>query len=159
MNDYLLQFTAGNLLVSSSIALAAWLAQTRLRRPVLAHLLWIMALVKLLTPPLFTLPMVPLPGEPAAAAPGTPTPTGFSPADLGPAAAASFEPDAVAATAWLDVGDAAIWLWVIGSAIVLLVSGLRIARFDRLLRQSSATAEPALEHQLLALARRFDLSR
>src|SRR5258708_19289018 len=47
-----------NLLLASVLALAAFFLQRGLRRPALAHAVWILVLVKLVTPPLVTLPVI-----------------------------------------------------------------------------------------------------
>lgn len=46
---------ASNIAFAAFIALAAWLVQRR--QPAFAHMLWVLALVKLLTPPLVTFPL------------------------------------------------------------------------------------------------------
>jgi len=51
-----------NLLLASLLALAACFVQRWLRRPALAHVLWILVLVKLITPPLLNLPLAGSPG-------------------------------------------------------------------------------------------------
>jgi bla regulator protein blaR1 len=56
---------ASNLLLASLLALGAWFMQRGLRRHAIAHVLWLLALVKLVTPPLVS---VPLPGSPGVLA-------------------------------------------------------------------------------------------
>jgi bla regulator protein BlaR1 len=46
-----------NVLLASLLALAAWLMQRWLRRPAIAHILWVLVLVKLVTPPLVSVPL------------------------------------------------------------------------------------------------------
>lgn len=62
MTDLLLQFGLSNLLLSLLIAAAAWAVHVSGRWPSVAHLLWLVVLVKLLTPPVVALPGVALPG-------------------------------------------------------------------------------------------------
>lgn len=52
-----LSWIVSNVLLASLLALAAWLVQRWLRRPAIAHVLWILVLVKLVTPPLVTVPL------------------------------------------------------------------------------------------------------
>src|SRR4051794_32499749 len=47
-----LSWIVSNVLLASLLALAAWIVQRWLRRPAIAHLLWVLVLVKLVTPPL-----------------------------------------------------------------------------------------------------------
>lgn len=51
-----------NLLLALPLALAAWVAQRRLRLPAAAHILWAIVLVKLMTPPFVSVPVGQLSG-------------------------------------------------------------------------------------------------
>jgi beta-lactamase regulating signal transducer with metallopeptidase domain len=62
-----LSFILANVILASLIALAAWFVQQRLARPGVARVLWILALIKLLTPPLASIPLVELPHTMACA--------------------------------------------------------------------------------------------
>ena len=66
----LLSWVVSNVTLALVLALAAWVVQRWLRRPAVAHVLWVLVLVKLVTPPLVTVPLGPPPG-PAACALGT----------------------------------------------------------------------------------------
>ena len=46
-----LSWVASNVLLAAGLALAAWAVQRRLNRPAVAHVLWVLVLVKLVTPP------------------------------------------------------------------------------------------------------------
>lgn len=46
-----------NIVLASLLALAAWFVQRRLKRPAVARVLWLFALVKLVTPPLVSVPI------------------------------------------------------------------------------------------------------
>ena len=62
MTELLFRVGVGNLCVSLVLALVAWAVQARGKRPAVAHLLWLVVLAKLVTPPLWTVPIVPVPG-------------------------------------------------------------------------------------------------
>lgn len=148
MSDAALLWVASNLAVSTALAVAAWLVQKRARFTTVAHLLWIMALVKLVTPPLFRVPVLAAPADDAG---GALTAPAVVPVDveLVPAAhAGGWTMDA-----WTVTGCA----WLLGSACVLAWSLWRVARFDKLLRRSSVAAPAALESQLQSLCDRLDL--
>ena len=49
---------ASNVLLASLLAVAAWCLQRWLRRPAIAHILWVLVLVKLMTPPLVSVPLL-----------------------------------------------------------------------------------------------------
>src|SRR5438105_1225267 len=46
-----------NVLLAFVLAVAAWILQRWLRRPAIAHILWVLVLVKLVTPPLVSVPL------------------------------------------------------------------------------------------------------
>lgn len=56
-----------NVVLATLLALAAWLVQRWLRLPAVARILWVLVLVKLVTPPLVSVPLVELPGTMACA--------------------------------------------------------------------------------------------
>ena len=58
MADFLLQATLSNLLVSTILAVVAWVVQRRVHSPSLVNLLWAIVVIKMVTPPLFSLPVV-----------------------------------------------------------------------------------------------------
>jgi beta-lactamase regulating signal transducer with metallopeptidase domain len=63
----LLNCVVSNVLLALVLALSASFVQRRLRRPVLAHILWVLVLVKLVTPPLVGVPVGKAPGSLACA--------------------------------------------------------------------------------------------
>src|SRR5947208_12189399 len=52
-----LSWIVSNVLLAALLALAACFMQRRLRRPAVAHVLWVLVLVKLVTPPLLSVPL------------------------------------------------------------------------------------------------------
>ena len=68
MADFLFQATLSNLLVSFLLAMIACFIQRRYQAATLANVLWIMVLIKMVTPPLYAIPLLevePL-GQPTA---------------------------------------------------------------------------------------------
>ncbi|HEX4792671.1 MAG TPA: M56 family metallopeptidase [Humisphaera sp.] len=57
----LLQIGLANAVIATPAALAAWLLGRLIRRPALAHALWVLVLIKLLTPPIIQIPFAILP--------------------------------------------------------------------------------------------------
>lgn len=148
MSDAALIWVASNLAVSTALAVTAWLIQRRARFTTVAHLLWITALVKLVTPPLFGVPVLAAPADNAGAARSAPAVVDPG-LDLVPAAQASV---------WtVDAWTFLTCAWLLGSACVLAWSLWRVARFDKLLRSSSLAAPASLESQLQSLCDRLDL--
>jgi bla regulator protein blaR1 len=62
-----LSCVVSNVLLALLLALAAWIAQRWLRRHAIAHILWVLVLVKLVTPPLVSVPLSESPGITACA--------------------------------------------------------------------------------------------
>jgi beta-lactamase regulating signal transducer with metallopeptidase domain len=52
-----------NVVIASSLALAAWFVQKRLRRHAFARVLWLLVLIKLITPSLLSVPVSTSPGK------------------------------------------------------------------------------------------------
>ena len=128
------ELALSNALLSALLAVFAWIAHRDGRYPAMAHLLWVVVLLKMLTPPLLHLP---LPAIPAAV-----LRTDAGPAGAGFALGAT--PTAAALTP-LEVSLAALLLaWLVGSLVVLATSVRRIRRFGRLLGQSTIPASPQL---------------
>ena len=67
MSNAALLWVASNLAVSTALVGGGVVAQKRARFTTVAHLLWIMALVKLVTPPLFAVPVLAAPARRTAA--------------------------------------------------------------------------------------------
>ncbi|MDH3283683.1 MAG: M56 family metallopeptidase [Acidobacteriota bacterium] len=170
MTDLLLQGAASNVLLALALAALAWGVQANGRRPALAHLLWLLVLVKLVTPPLFTVPLVALPGlspapaetlalpatSAALAAPGLGDGIAGKLLDV-PAWASS---PLTAVTGWWAASgkQQLLLLWFLGSACVLVVSLARVARFQSLLERASEPAPPDVQRLASDLARRLGLN-
>ena len=60
MIDFILQMTVSNLLVALVLVILALVLQRRYRANALANVVWVLILLKLLTPPLVSLPLVEL---------------------------------------------------------------------------------------------------
>ena len=118
-----LSIILSNIILASLIALAAWFVQQRLARPAVARVLWILALVKLVTPPLASIPLIELPRTMACA--------------LGACGCEQHVGGADFIRNTLPLGLFAVWC--VGAAVTLLAAGRRWIQFRRLL----AHAQPA----------------
>jgi WD40 repeat protein/beta-lactamase regulating signal transducer with metallopeptidase domain len=183
MSAALPEAVLGNLFVAAVLALAATAAGRWGRRPAVTHVLWLLVLVKLVTPPVFRVPVRLLPAESESAAISIPVvdPTPAPPAMLpvehrskaAPTPAAQtalptiIEPirqaadgaesrrsqGAAVAVPWETV---AVFAWLTGSLAWLGLAYVRTRRFARFLRFSHpAPAEFARE--VAAVARRMGL--
>ena len=61
MTDSLLQMGLSNACFSLAVAIVAGVVGATTKRPHLAHLLWLLVFVKLVTPPIVTIPVVTIP--------------------------------------------------------------------------------------------------
>lgn len=169
----LLETLLGNAVLVVPIALLVWVASRVLRRPAITHALWVLVLVKLVTPaitrlPLFELtPAAPPPlhrsdGEPGALA-GTmvfvPSSEagGAAEADV-PAGAREATSQPRRATGTPGWGRLLLALWVAGSLLILGGTTCRVLRFRRVLRLASRDSR-ALQRAAERLAARFGLAR
>ena len=130
MTDLLVQLAVSGLLTSAALAIVAYAVHRYGRYPVLAHLLWVLVLAKLVTPPLLAIPFVRLPSSGSLAT----ELLGQSPAATAVVSQASA--DSIASA----VVNGLILVWVVGSVVVLAISLVRIWSFDRSLRRSSVAA-------------------
>ena len=138
MTSYLLQFVVSNLLLALPIALAAWWVQAKRNIPPLAHLLWLLVLVKLVTPPFLSLPVASLPPvdpQLLVMAGAIPKPSATGP----------------------DWQLLAIGMWLSVSALIAVWSLIRIVRFNRLLEVTSSVAGDDLLRVAQESARRLGL--
>jgi beta-lactamase regulating signal transducer with metallopeptidase domain len=138
-----LQLAASNLVFSVALAVVAHVVDRTGRYPSVAHLLWVLVLVKVLTPPLVMLPLLP----------------GSSVAGLD-----TSQPDvaglAIERDAWTGLAEGLPLLlvaWLVGSALVLIVSIVRVRRFDALLHRTSRDAPPAVADLAAGVASRLGL--
>lgn len=154
MTDLLLQFAASNLLVSIPLAMVAYAVHRTGRFPVIAHLLWIIVLAKLVTPPLVTIRVGPVPGLEAAAMETPAEVTDVIAAPAGALDAGSETAGPGALRVWLaeDGRLVLLLLWLVGSMWVFAWSVLRIHRFHRLLRTASRPAGLELQRAARQLA-------
>jgi beta-lactamase regulating signal transducer with metallopeptidase domain len=125
---------ASNIFLASVVAMAAWFAQRHLRMMAAARILWLLALVKLLTPPLVSLPLGSL-----ACALGT--------CNCGHALTQSFVRDTLP---WVLLAA-----WLAGAVLMFWIACRRWIRFRRLLAHATAAPE---EWQRLAVRHCSELS-
>ena len=148
MADFLIQATLSNLVVATILALVAWIVQHRVRSASLANLLWALVLIKMITPPLFSLPVVEVPTVSSVSRqtvdvstelpPGRTVDTAFvAEVSLSGATAPPTNdafPQTTASGLWRHIPRLAIYPWIVVSAILLVISAVRILRFHWLLK-------------------------
>jgi len=171
----------GNAAAATALALAAAVVcfTLRGRRPAIAHALWLLVLLKLLTPPLWTLPLwtlpvsgwfhseAPAPVDPSHPAAAVTMSFAEVPDDVIdeegsvtdkplPAPAPSARHDADSIRTWLTRAIAITWL--VGSAACLALVFLRSCRFARVLRHATP-APPVLTRRAAELSSRMGIGR
>jgi len=161
----LLETLAGNLLVAAALAGLAALAARARARPALVHGLWLLVLVKLVTPGVWRVPL----GIGAGSAPRAPASVAMlagaaaSPLPLGDALPSPLrqEPDFARRRVTdlvLPMFPVLPVLWALGAGLFWGVALLRAWGFARVLR-FAGRAPPELLGEVRAIARRLDLPR
>src|SRR4051794_27674252 len=134
--EMLLHVGLSNAVAALALALLALLAGRLCRRPAVVHGLWLLVLLKLLTPPLFWIEVPSWPAPPRASTDADPlavvplqmalaAPDAARPPEAAPAAGAARVPER-AAWPWLTW---LLGLWVAGSACWFGLALCRLARF------------------------------
>jgi beta-lactamase regulating signal transducer with metallopeptidase domain len=170
--DALLFLAVSNAVMATLLAGIAAVVSWMCRRPVVRHALWLLVLLKLVTPPLIPLHIawpqdsdaVPAPAEPSSTAgPLSALSAAAEPVPLSPplehAPAPDVEAPSLSMPSVADLGvPAVVTVWLSGSLLWWSIAGLRLARFHRLLSQARA-APPAVQKQGARLARLLGLRR
>jgi beta-lactamase regulating signal transducer with metallopeptidase domain len=165
--DTLLDLGLRNALGGTVLAVLAACLGRVCRRPALRHSLWLLVLLKLVTPPLWPLPRPALLATPAPLDLRSPTDEDDPGAEPGewPTRSASREPDETRSrserttlTALPDWKPVVLALWLTGSLLWWALAGVRLARFRRLLR-FACPAPAALQEQARRLAARLGVGR
>jgi len=158
MMDLLLKMGLSNACFSLALAIVAMLVGAKAKRPHLAHLLWLLVFVKLVTPPILTIPVGVFPAQPGQSAVVT---------DHSATVTESAVSDEATSVSSLSSGIGTIalrakpWLasiWLLGIAVVLGWSLVRVYRFNRLLATESETAPEELQTAAAKMAQRLGLN-
>ena len=167
MTDALLQIAASNVLMSCGIAAIAFAVHRSGRWPGLAHVLWVLVLVKLITPPIFTLPVVPIPMTHDA-----PTGVDFFATPIESLAAPNINASDLAVTeatrnATNDVEPATSTravimvsmavIWALGILVLVALTLIRVVRFNRLLAGATLDADAHTTRLATEVATRLGL--
>jgi bla regulator protein BlaR1 len=138
-----------NAILATVLALVVWCVTRFVRQPALAHLLWVLVLVKLVTPAVVSIPWAIEHAKPIAAAPSLTTGVGtatnenassatelavrerdsLSGVELDAASVGSFAPK----VDWIVVITSA---WIAGSVVWLIITIVRLTRFHLALNQT-----------------------
>ncbi len=185
MFDLLIQTGLSNAVIAMLIAILAMVVGWKARRPQLAHLLWMLVLVKLITPPLFTVPV-----DFVAAKPLMPALNSFESSSFADNASSNVEVGLVLeATNKTDelvhpltpeveiqpgaqssqfASVSATWtvlkpwlgaIWFGGTLLIVCWSLFRVAQFSRMLRQNSHDADKRITSVAKRLGGRLGLRK
>ncbi len=164
--DTLFQIGFSNAVVAMLLAGFTLMVGLKVRNARVLHLLWMVVLLKLLTPPLYQFDVEwPLENFSAAATSLDGVPTGGGPdwvdaALLEPALPEAIGPLESAPTTWLEWNSIQWALgaaWLAGLIILFAVSAVRIFRFNRRLQIHSRTVPAEVSRQAALIARRLQI--
>ena len=160
MIDLLFQIALSNVCISLALAILAVVVGVTLKRPALAHLLWLLVFVKLLTPPIVTIPVVTIPWQADTTSVAIFDNDGQQDAaaiQVGGSEKAAF----LSAETWSVVlNHVKPWLslsWLLGSLFVFVWSLLRVYRFRRLLGKETEVGAPELQAAATKIGSRLGL--
>jgi len=162
MIDFLFQMGLSNAFLSLVLAIVAMVAGAKARRPHLAHMLWLLVFIKLMTPPVMRIPIITIPvqGETAVVINDNSRIGALLPnsrqlnIDEQPDASV---PSELGFSVW---NCARVWLppiWLLGSMVVFGFSMIRVCRFGRLLAAEAEVAPQQLQTEAEKIARRLRL--
>ena len=137
--DTFFQVILSNILIAAALAGAAWAVERWLKRPLLAHLLWLLVFVKLLCPPLLEVE------APLLSQTGT--------------AAAEANWHSAALQLWAQAQILILVCWLTGSAFVLISSLTRVFRFNRQISRYSTPAPENIQRLTRELAPRLKVKK
>ena len=170
MTELLLKIGISNACFSLALALAAVVIAKTTRRPYLANLLWLLVLVKLVTPPLVTIPgffdttvAVENHSQPSTAplsndiAPAVSQSPGLSDGNVLAISQPGPPPVNIFTAALQQARRCAPPVWLLGSVVVLVWSLVRVCRFGGLLAAESRIAPQQLQSTAVKIARRLKL--
>lgn len=145
--DSLLKIALTNAVMALVLALIVWLITLRCKRPALVHGLWVLVLLKLITPPLIDLPVVSMPHEePSEVIPQV---------DVSPVSVPEAVVVPVPSFEW-SWRETLISVWLTGSALIVLFALRQIFQFMRMLRRASPVSGE-LQREAEQLAGSYDL--
>ena len=172
--DRLLTIGISNAIAATVLAAAAWAVCAVVRKPAVARAVWLLVLLKLLTPPVYTV-RIPWPAAKQVTPPprpARPVSTAVSPyietSDEAPEPAPQQAPTIVRApapapphphhAAAIPWAALALVIWLGGSTVCGGLVVLRVRRFARLLRYATL-APPALQDRCALICRQLGLRR
>ena len=161
MIDFFFQMGLSNALLSLALGIVAMVVGAKARHPGLAHLLWLLVFIKLLTPPIVMIPIVTIPaqGKTAVAINENSRP--------GQLLSTNSRQLNIEASQWSKLESAA-WnharvllppIWLLGSVVVFAFSIVRVCRFSRLLAAKSEAARQDLQTIVVEIAHRLGLNK
>jgi bla regulator protein BlaR1 len=145
MIDFFVHAGLSNACFALVLAIVAMVVGVKARRPHLTHMLWLLVLVKLVTPPIVNIPLVALPAPPEI----TVAMNGHSLSEPPLANNYDFDLDTQPTTSlWQKIKSETLnhgkeWLmviWLLGSTVIFAWSMVRVCRFSRLLMAESEAA-------------------
>jgi beta-lactamase regulating signal transducer with metallopeptidase domain len=152
--DTFLRIGLSNAVAATALALIAAGVSRFARRPAVTHVLWVIVLLKLITPPLLAIP-VHLRGTPADRGTVLEQPV---PAKDSTGVSRLMPPVSARPSLLRTAAMAGVLVWVFGAAVLAVISGVRLRRFAHLLRFAT-TASADVQAQSRQIAFRLGLRR
>jgi len=160
MIDLLFPIAFSNVCIALTLAAVAMVVESTLKRPHLAHMLWLLVFLKLVTPPIVTIPVIAIPGLTDTTSAIIQDPLQHNNDGQGAGAAAQINginndvagSSEVKAVILEQFKVALLLIWMLGSGFIFVWSLVRVSRFKRLLRLGSDVAPQTLQIQASGIA-------
>ena len=165
MIEYLFQVGMSNTIFALVLAILALLAGKAMKRHYLAHLLWVLVLIKLVSPPIYSVPISMSTNQMIDAAnlklEFSETSSSPQPAMLPSSTSdrlSTFYSLESKSYGWVQVRYSLAAIWLLGTLIATAMSLIRVVRFNQLLLTSCKTAGAEVQSEADRLLEKFGLS-
>ncbi|MHC4403156.1 MAG: M56 family metallopeptidase [Planctomycetota bacterium] len=159
MTDFLFQMAISNAVFALALAILAMVVGRASKRPYLAHMLWLLVFVKLVTPPVVTIP-VGMPSLQPDMIASTPVVLEFD-IETQPATIETAQAPPLLSSIGAKLNAAkplATFIWLLGSVSVFAWSLHRVFRFTRLLKENTEPAPYQLQTTAATIAKQLELN-
>ena len=153
--ETIIQAAISNVILASGLALIAWVVSRFLKLPHLSYLLWLLVLVKLVTPPILSIPCIDLPKVAQSTAP-------LSVGEIADSEVIASDALTTHPSVWyqnVNWQNGLLTVLLLGSGVALIWSLFRAASFHRAVIKSTRPAPAEVDAMARVLAHHIGLKK